>query len=189
MTLQHTRAASEEFPKTVTLEDGTTLSVRILQPSDEDALLAFFQGIPEQERYWLREDVSDPAVIHQWVSEIDYHRVLPLIASRDEAIVADATLHRRGYGARHSLGEIRLVVAPLFRGRGLGYALLAELTEIAQRAGLDRLEAEIVSGAQDAALEAIELIGFEQVAVLPGHLRDRDGNRHDLLLLVYVLQE
>jgi GNAT superfamily N-acetyltransferase len=177
------------FPKTLTLEDGTSVVVRPLESGDEAALLSFFRGVPEDERYWLREDVSDPQVIHRWMTDLDYDRVLPLIAERDRAIIADATLHRRGFGARHFLGELRLVVSPAFRGRGLGYSLLAELTEIAQASGLDRLEAEIVSGAQTAAVEAIEQLGFEQVAVLPGHLCGPDGTRHDLALFVFPLQE
>lgn len=177
------------FPKILTLEDGRSVSIRPLRSSDEAALLAFFRTVPEEERYWLREDVSDPKVIHRWLTDLDYDRVLPLVAENDGVIVADGTLHRRGYGARHYLGELRLVVTPAYRSRGLGYALLAELTEIAQASGLDRLEAEIVSGAQTAAVEAIEQIGFSQVAVLPTYLRDPRGMRHDLIIFSYLLQE
>lgn len=177
------------FPKALTLEDGTPVTIRPLEPADAEALVAFFRTVPPGERYWLREDVSDPEVVHRWVADLDYDRVLPLIAERDEAIVADATLHRRGYGARHYLGELRLVVSPAYRSRGLGYALLAELTGIAQASGLDRLEAEIVSGAQTAAVEAIEQIGFSQAALLPSHLRGSDGARHDLIIFVFPLDE
>lgn len=177
------------FPRALTLDDGTTVIIRPLEPGDTAKLLAFFQTIPEEERYWLREDVSDANVVRRWVAELDYDRVLPLVAERDGAIVADGSLHRRGYGARHLLGELRLVVAPAYRSRGLGYALLAALTEIAQASGLDRLEAEIVSDAQAAAVEAIEQIGFDQAAVLPEHLLGPDGTRHDLIIFVFPLQE
>ncbi len=179
----------DRFPKPVTLDDGTSVIIRPLERDDESALLDFFTSVPEQERYWLREDVSDPAVIHRWLADLNYDRVLPLIAERDEAIIADGTLHRRGYGARHHLGELRLVVSPAYRSRGLGYALLTELTEIAVETGLDRLEAEIVAGAQTAAVEAIEQMGFEQVARLPNHLLGPDDARHDLILFVYALQD
>lgn len=177
------------FPRRLTLEDGATVQVRPLQRGDEQRLLQFFSSIPEQERFWLREDVTDPTVLRRWTEDLDYGRVLPLIAEHADDIVADATLHRRGFGARHYLGEIRLVVSPAYRGRGLGYALIAELIDIAQAAGLERLEAEIVAEAQTAALEAIAQIGFEQIAVLPGHLRGPDGRHYDLMILVYTLQE
>jgi GNAT superfamily N-acetyltransferase len=182
-------ARLDRYPALLTLEDGTSVLIRPLEGSDETALLDFFRGIPEEERYWLREDVCHPAVIHQWITGLNYDRVLPLIAERDGVIIADGTLHRRGFGARHHLGELRLVVAPAYRSRGLGYAILAELMEIAQELGLDRLEAEIVTGAQTAAVEAIEQMGFEQAARLSNHLLGHDGARHDLVLYVYDLQE
>ena len=182
-------ALLDRFPTLLTLDDGTSVIIRPLEASDESALLGFFHGVPDEERYWLREDVSDPAVIHRWLTDLNYDRVLPLIAERDGVIIADGTLHRRGYGARHHLGELRLVVAPAYRSRGLGYAILTELTEIAQELGLDRLEAEIVTGAQTAAVEAIEQMGFDQAARLPNHLLGPHGERHDLLLFVFDLKE
>ncbi len=184
-----TRVLLDGYPKTVTLTDGTTVTVRPLRPTDQAALLAFFRGIPAEDRWWLRENVSDPAVIRRWTVDLDYDRVLPLVALVDDRIVADATLHRRGYGARHHLGEVRVVVAPAYRGRGLAYALLVELCEIAAAAGLAKLEAEIVARAQSGALEAVEQIGFRLVATIPDHLVGPDGTPHDLLFLVYPLSE
>jgi GNAT superfamily N-acetyltransferase len=145
--------------------------------------------VPEEDRWWLREDVSDPSVIRRWIADMDYDRVLPLLALSDNQIVADATLHRRGFGARHHIGEVRVVVAPAYRGLGLAYALIAELVEIAAAAGLSRLEAEIVGRAQSGALEAVEQLGFEQAAVIPDHLVGPDGGPHDLVYLVYHLGE
>lgn len=177
------------YPKPLLLEDALAVEVRPLRPEDEAGLIAFFSSIPASDRWWLREDVGNPAVVRQWVEALDYERVLPLLAFVGNEIVADATLHRRGFGARAHLGEVRVVVAPAYRGRGLAYALIGELVEIATAAGLERLEAEIVGGAQIAALEAVEMLGFEQVAVLPDHLRGPDGRRHDLILLVLSLTD
>ena len=186
-TLRPTHVLLDAYPKELTLDDGQTVTVRPLRPGDQAALLAFFRAIPAEDRWWLREDVSDPAVIRRWITDLDYDRVLPLIALTDSTIVADATLHRRGFGARHHIGEVRVVVAPAYRGRGLGYTLLVELTEIATAAGLARLEAEIIARAQSGALEAVEQIGFERVAVIPDHLVGPDDRPHDLLYLVYHL--
>jgi GNAT superfamily N-acetyltransferase len=178
-----------EYPKSLTLGDGSTLLVRPLRPTDQAGLLTFFRSIPEKDRWWLREDVADPAVIRRWVTDLDYDRVLPLIALSDGQIVADVTLHRRGFGARGGVGEVRMVVAPPYRGRGLAYALLDDLAEIAKAAGLLRLEAEIVARAQSAALEAVEQFGFARVAVVPEHLAGPDGTAHDVILLVLPLTE
>ncbi|MER3420357.1 MAG: hypothetical protein C4290_07460, partial [Chloroflexota bacterium] len=104
--LRPTRVLLDGYPKTLTLADGTTVTVRPLRATDQAALLAFFRGIPAEDRWWLREDVCDPEVIRRWTVELDYDRVLPLVALVENRIVADATLHRRGFGARHHLGEV-----------------------------------------------------------------------------------
>jgi L-amino acid N-acyltransferase YncA len=179
----------EHFPKELTLDDGTVVSVRPLTPADGDALLHFFQKIPETERYWLKEDVSDPAVISRWMAELDYQRVLPLVAERGGQILADATLHRRGYGARSLLGEVRVVVATPYRRKGLGLGIVAELVEMAEAAGLRRLFVEIISGIEQPASEVAEQVGFQRVAVIPDHLAEPDGRLHDLIILALPLEE
>lgn len=176
-----------DFPKRLSLEDRPAVTIRPLVADDEAQLRTFFAGIPDNDRWWLREDVGDPVVVRRWLEDLNYDRVFPLIALDGDTIIADATLHRRGFGAHAHLGEVRVVVAPPYRGRGLAYALLAELVEIALQAGLERLEAEIVAGAQAGALEAVEQLGFETVAVLPNHLRSRTGAKHDLIILVLLL--
>jgi len=181
-------ATPARYPRAVAVDDGTILEVRALGRGDGPALHRFFTEIPAEDRYWLREDVSDPSVIFRWVADLDYDRVLPLIALRDGEIVADATLHRRGYGARRFIGEVRMVVAPAFRRRGLAYALLAELYEVAAEAGLEKLEAEIVQSAQVAALEAVEQFGFRRMATLPDHLKGPDGEARDVLILVFQIE-
>lgn len=187
--IRHTGELLAGYPKSLTLSDGTTVLVRPLEPTDLDALLRFFRGVPAEDRWWLREDVSNPEVVRRWVLDLDYERVLPLVAIADDAIVADATLHRRGFGARRLLGEIRMVVAPAFRGRGLAYALLAELAETAAAAGLVRLVAEVASRAQAGAREAVEQFGFAEAAVLPDHLLGPDGTAQDLIYLTFSLAD
>jgi GNAT superfamily N-acetyltransferase len=187
--LRPTNSLIGGYPKSITLAHGGTVLVRPLQATDQAGLLSFFRGMPADDRWWLREDVGDPAVIRRWIADLDYERVLPLVAIADGVIVADATLHRRGFGARQNLAEVRMAVAPSYRGRGLAHALLGELAEIAQAAGLARLEAEIVARAQTGALEAVEQFGFTEVAVIQDHLISRAGELHDLIHLVYPLAD
>lgn len=179
--------ALTEFPKEVALDDGTVVVVRPLRSDDGPALLAFFSELPEEDRYWLKEDVADPGVIDRWVKELDYRRVLPLVAVHDGRIIADATLHRRFHGARSHLGEIRLAVHPQYRRRGLGLLLMGELVALAAEMGLERLYVEIVSGAEQPALEVAQQAGFERVAQIPQHLRGPDGEPHDLIILAMNL--
>jgi L-amino acid N-acyltransferase YncA len=178
----------DRYPKTIAVDDGTTLQLRPLQASDEAALWQFFQGVPYDDRYWLREDVSNHEVVARWIQDLNYERVFPLIAERNGVIVADATLHRRGFGARSPVGEVRVVVAPQYRRKGLAAAMITELVELADVNGLDRIISEIAVGSEQAALIMAKQLGFEQAAVLPEHLIGPDGSRYDLVIVVLPLR-
>lgn len=171
------------YPREITLRDGTAVLLRPMSAQDGPALLDFFKRIPEDDRYYLKEDVTSPKVIERWCQELDYDRALPLLALVNGRIVADATLHRRRAGARKHVGEVRLVVDPHFRLRGLGTALIQELCAIAHDAGLERLTYEAAAGAQDLAIQTAERLGFVRAATLPGYIKDRDGKPYDLVIL------
>jgi len=131
--------AISAYPKELVLRDGTRVIIRPLQPGDEAALRGFFLEIPEEERFFLKEDVTSPKVIAEWIEHLDYRRALPLLAFVDGKVVADAVLIRRRGNARSHVGEIRIVVAPAYRYRGLGTSLMRELCDIADHAGLEKV--------------------------------------------------
>lgn len=175
------------YPKELSLRDGTAVSIRPLQPEDENALLEFFLTIPEDERFFLKEDVTSPAVIAEWVRHLDYRRALSLLAFADGKVVADAVLIRHRGNARSHVGEIRLVVAPAWRNRGLGSALIRQLCDIADDAALDKVLFEVVEDREKEALKAAEWLGFLRIATIEGAARDQQGHLHDIILLAMPL--
>ena len=175
------------FPKTLTLRDGTGVSVRPLEPRDEERLLAFFLGLPEDHRYYLKDDVASPELIASWVRDLDYDRALPLVALVDDRVIAEAVLVRRRGNARGHIGDVRIAVAPEFRNRSLGTALVRELCDIADDAGLERVMFEIVADEESGALKAAEWMGFLRVGTIDAGARDQSGHPHDVILLTMPL--
>ena len=175
------------YPRTVELMDKIEVTLRPMIPGDEKELVSFFLKVPEKDRRYLKEDVTSPEVATRWARELDYNRVLPIIAVHDGHIVADATLHHRRSIARAHVGEVRLVVHPDFRGRGLGTILLRALIEIAVDGDLERLVFELASDEEDAAIEAAERLGFVGVATLQGHVKDPTGKPLDIVILEHPL--
>lgn len=188
MTTQQRIYPVGDYPKEVTLRDGSTATVRPMVPGDADALLRFFGSVAVEDRYFLKEDVTSPEVIRHWAEGLDYSRALPLLAVVGGEIVADATLHRTRTLARHHLGEIRVVVAEVQRGHGLGSVLIRELMEIADRRGLELLTVELVAREERAAVRAVEALGFTQLVVLPNHAKDLHGNPRELVLMELKLR-
>ncbi len=172
----------EGYPKTQTLKDGTRVTIRPLGPRDEVALKEFFLALPEEDRLFLREDVTRPEVVEGFIRSLGDDTVFPLVADHEGRIVGDATLHRTRHGWSTHVGQIRVVVARDFQHRGLGTALARCLVRHAIGIGLDKLVAEVVDN-QNAAKRAFEKLGFVKEAVLKGHVRDIHGVKRDLVLL------
>lgn len=83
------------YPAIQAIEGGDEVTIRPMVPEDRDRLLEFFRRIPEEERFYLKEDVTSARVIQRWADDLDYSRTLPLLAFKGERVVADATLHQR----------------------------------------------------------------------------------------------
>ncbi len=173
------------YPKTMELLDSQQVTIRPMISTDKDALLEFFLRVSEEDRYYLKEDVTSPDVIKQWSESLNYSRALPMLTLAGEKIVADGTLHRRRAGARKHIGEIRIVVDSEYRNKGVGTALIRELITIAKDAdrGVENLIFELVAEEQAPAVRAAESLGFVRLATLPNHVRNFQGKPDDLLIL------
>ncbi|NQW21851.1 MAG: GNAT family N-acetyltransferase [SAR202 cluster bacterium] len=174
---------AEAYPKDIMLRDGDKVSVRPLEPDDKIRLLEFFERIPEEERYYLKENVASAKVIHGWTSNMDFAKVIPIVAVVGDAIVADATLHLNRTPARHHLGEVRVVVDPAYREVGLGGRLIREILDIAAGLGLVKVTFELVAQREKEAVVAAERVGFKEVATLEDRVKDFWGNYQDVVLL------
>ena len=177
-----------EYPKEVKVRDKSTIVLKPFERKDKDALFAFFQKLPEADRLFLKDNVTDPAVVERWASELNYDKVFPLLAWRGSDVVADATIHKNIGGWMKHVGTIRIVVAKEFQKLGLGSILANELFLHALKSGLEKIVAEMME-TQEGARKVFEKLGFRQEAVLHGHVRDQIGIRHDLLVLTKDLEE
>lgn len=168
-----------DYPKTWVLGDGSKVTIRPMDKQDREKLALFFKHIPEAELRFLKDDVTDVRVIDQWIQNVNYDRVLPLIALAADRIVADASLHRRKEGWRRHLGGIRVAVDPIYRHKGLASRLIDELADIAKREDLERLYAEIPAD-DIPAVDVFEGRGFREVARFARNIIDREGKYHNL---------
>jgi RimJ/RimL family protein N-acetyltransferase len=175
------------YQKEGVLKDGSRVWLRPLVKEDREKLLQFFQGLDARELSFLRNDVRDPAVIDRWVNHIDYNRVFPLVAEAEGRIVGDITLHMRKVGWKRHLGNVRVVVAKDYQGRGLGTLLINEIVELAGEFGLEKLVAEIHLQATSA-FAAFKKAGFSVKAVFEDLVKDPSGQSSDLVVMVCDVQ-
>jgi L-amino acid N-acyltransferase YncA len=174
---------TKSYPQTISLDDGTPVTLRPLLKGDEDSLTEYFRSLPPEDRLCLKDDVTDPTVIENWIYELNYDNLLPLIALHDSDIVGDATLHFNPIGWTKHMGEVRLTTSTQYRVRGLGTILIQHLIDVASRLGLEQLSAEIPP-VLDKAFYLFEKLGFKDVAHLAGFVKDLEGAESDLVLMV-----
>jgi GNAT superfamily N-acetyltransferase len=172
----------QKFPKTVVLKDGKKATLRPLHKADEKDFHQLFLGIPEPERMFIKHRVMDIKVIRDWCHNIDYGHNLPMVGLLGGKITGVATLHQQLGGWKRQIGRVSVSVHPDFRGRGLARALIAEILDIARRAGLERVEAEFI-GEQETAMKMFALLGFGQLMRLQDYVKDMQAISHDYILM------
>ena len=177
-----------EYPKATTVKDGTQLTIRPLRKEDQHALHEYFSRLPEDDRMYLKDDVTDPEVIKNWIYDLDYDVALPLVAIDKDRIVANATLKYNPVGWRKHQGEIRVTVDPPYREKGLSTLLIENIIDIAQSMGLEQLTAEIAP-TLDEAYFLFEKLGFKEAAVLKDFIRDQEGKYDDMVVMIRDLKE
>ena len=172
----------EGFPRTIHLRDGLTLSVRATAHGDEVALLAFYRELPQEDRLFLKDDVTTESWAERFIRRIERGEATSLIAELDRRVLAEATLYRATHGWSTHVGELRVAVARAYRRKGLATALAGLLVKLATDQGVDKFVVEVVEN-QVGALRTFEKLGFHKEAVLRDHVKDRSGIRRDLLIL------
>lgn len=177
-----------KYPKEVVLKDGTEVTLRPIQAGDLDLLLAFYRGIPAEERIFFKEDPADPGVIQQWLKGQSTLRSFGVIGVLGERIVAHSALFRRDYGVRKHLAKIRVMVDPGHRAKRLGTWMIFDLMKRALELGLEVLVAELVKGVEEQAIDGLRKLGFIEQCVIKTILKDHLGKTYDLVIMTKELQ-
>jgi len=172
---------SRRYPRPVPV-GGRDITLRAMQPADGDALLRFARSLPEHDLLFLRRDITQPAAIESWVRGIDRGTITSVLAERDGAVLGYVTIDRGEASWSPHVAELRVLVADAMRGKGLGRLLTQEAFALAIELGIEKMVAQMTLD-QKGAIAVFESMGFRPEALLHDHVKDRHGNKHDLLVL------
>jgi ribosomal protein S18 acetylase RimI-like enzyme len=158
------------------------MQIRRIEPADRAALEDFLDRIPDADRTFLKEDVADPAVVAAWARPGDARS----IALDDGAVLGYVAVIPLHGWSRH-VGEVRIVVDPAHRGRGVGRALARHAVLEALGLDLAKMVVEVIAD-QEELIAMFRGLGFEPEALLVDHVRDRSGALRDLLVLAHSVE-
>jgi N-acetylglutamate synthase-like GNAT family acetyltransferase len=173
--------AMRSYPRTMTC-DGTPITVEPMVPGDAQALAAFVATLPAHDLLFLTRDITHPKVLAAWMEAVGEGRVKSLLAREHGAFVGCTAIVLHELSWWRHVGELRVLLAPSWRGRGLRRALVQECFAQALELGLEKLCVQTTVD-QVAAISVFESLGFRAEALLRNHVKDREGRTHDLAVL------
>ena len=161
------------------------MEIRHPTPDDLDALLDFFERVPEGERTFFKEHVLDRSTVEGWLTSDRGRRGLAF--DGDGRVVGYVAVVRHSGWSDH-VGDVRLVVDPQRRAQGLGRTLARWALLQAIDAGLTKVTVEVVAE-QERAVAMFSGLGFRAEGLLLDHVRDHDGVLRDLILLSHPIAD
>jgi RimJ/RimL family protein N-acetyltransferase len=167
--------------KKVKLKDGTEVIIRPITIDDVDKSFEFFKSLPEEDRAYLRVDVTKREVVERRIVDMDFRNVRRIVAVYNDKIVADAALEIGTHGWEKHIGELRIVIAKDFQRKGLGILLANELYSFATREEVEEMIVRIMKP-QKGARKIFEKLGFREDVTLKNYVKDIKGERRDLVI-------
>lgn len=161
------------------------MTLRPLTRADAAALGQFFDAIPEQDRNFLKEDVTQDQVRERWLDESSGIR---LAAFGDDGRLDGLAALWPGIGRSSHVADLRLIVAADRRRHGLGRELARAALVEGLRNGWRKITIEVPADHQ-ATIDMFVELGFRGEALLRDQLQEPDGRLHDLVLLAHLADE
>ncbi len=172
----------DKFPYAAKLKDGTAVTLRPLGKRDDGKLLKFFHVVPEVERLFIKQRVTDRVLLREWCRHPDFEKNLPLLMLDGTKLIGEATLHQRHGGWKRHIGLVTVLTHPDYHGRDVAKILVEEIIGIARHLGLQRLEARF-NGERKVALRALAMLGFRELLREPDYVLDMQSRPHEYVLL------
>lgn len=159
------------------------MEIRQLEQRDREGIERFLERIPEGDRTFFKENVDDPGVRAAWMRT----GAARAVAVDDDRVLGYmAVVPLQGWSSH--VGEVRVIVDPEARGRGIGKALTRQAVLEALNLGLTKMVVEVVAD-QEPTIAMFRSLGFDPEALLADHVRDQAGDLRDLMILAHSVEQ
>jgi L-amino acid N-acyltransferase YncA len=176
-------AVTRHFPWTAQIA-GQQVTFRLMTPADRETVLQFVKSLPEEDLFYLINDIRDPAGMNRWIEGIEEHTATTVLAEVGGKLLGYGMLRGGHLRWTRHLGEIRVMVSPDARGKGIGKLLAKEVFALAHDVGMKRIVARLTSN-QRPAKSLFQRLGFHLEAVLADCVIDNEGRLHDMIFMSY----
>jgi len=168
--------------KRETLRDGTKVLIRDLHFDDLDKLMKFYRSLPEEDRVYLKVDVTKRKVVEKRMKLIEEGTVFRIVALHDDEIIGDGMFEISKEEWRKHQGELRVIVAKPFQRKGLGMLMFRELHSLAMKKDIDKIVVKMMKP-QKGAINICKKLGFHKETVIPNYVWDQADVPQDLVIM------
>ena len=169
---------SEPFwlePRTVTLKDGTVVTLKPEEEGDLEPTWDMFSTLSEGTLEFLPIPFSRERV-EGWFNDINFDKNLPILGFVEEngetRVIASATLVFKSLELYRHRAEFGITVHDDYQGRGLGAILTRYMIDIARERGIKKIDLMVVAH-NERAINVYKGQGFE----VEGHFRMNHFNQ------------
>lgn len=178
---------SGRYPRFIDNERGR-FEVRMMQAGDAGDALTFARSLPEHDLLFLPRNITEPKVLAAWMNQLDRGSIASLVVMHGARMVGFSAVVSEPRSWSKHVGELRVLIAPEVRDTGIGRALIQESFLLAISRDLEKLTAQMTTD-QKSAIAVFQDLGFIAEALLRDHVKDRDGETHDIILLSHNVAE
>lgn len=177
------------FSKTITLTNGKTITLRYPTQEDVSRLMEFINPIiTEHARILLDqivEENEEREYLLSFIEKMKKDNAVKILAIFDGSIVGATDIQRLTHKQKH-IGTFGISVSKMFRGLGLGEAMMREALFHAKEVLRLRLVTLTVYLKNDTARALYTKMGFLEYGHLPGAVL-QDGVYEDEILMYKAL--
>lgn len=167
---------------------NSELRIAPLETHDPESIRAFLESLGEVDRTFLHADALNPDVIGTWLRDAAATGERRYVAADDDGHIVGYLAVLPGHDWRAHVAEVRIVVHPSHRRRGIATHLARHAVVTAARAGITKLVVEVMSD-EEATIAMFTALGFEAEGLLRDHVLGGGGETHDLLVLSHFVDQ
>jgi L-phenylalanine/L-methionine N-acetyltransferase len=165
--------------------EASAFSIRPASPRDVRSFLDLYRVVAAEGRYIRTEEPRAAGVYRRLFRVPVTSGRARLLAVAGDRVIGEIGVEREDHPVTRHVASIGMMVAPEWRGRGVGSALIEAAIAWCRREGVEKIELSVYP--DNAAARALYAkFGFREEGRLTGHSKKRAGYLDEVLMGLWL---
>ena len=178
-------------PRTITLKDGRSCTLRPTHPDDAAEMVTYLKMISEETRFVLRTPEEVTFTLEQEQNILGQLLEDPgsvmMLAEVEGQVAGNCSISGMGYKSRiRHRCSMAIALKKDYWNLGIGYGMITYLTELAKQIGFEQMELEVVAD-NVRGKKLYEKCGFTETGMRMRAMKYEDGTYADEIVMIKLL--